>query len=120
MHAFAPNGFDPLVWFLLNPWSTLIRGATLTTSRVDALRVVLFFCLKHGTPATTLVFFSNSLDPLDRVVVNLLDKFLLGAMAIFRVAAPKVASTTQPLSLNANLAKAHKQVETSNIIYIYI
>jgi hypothetical protein len=39
-------------------------------------------------------FFPNSLDPLDRVVVNLLDEFLLGAMATFRVAAPGVVSTT--------------------------
>jgi hypothetical protein len=34
------------------------------------------------------------LDPPDRVVDNLLDEFLLGAMATFRVVAPWVVSTT--------------------------
>jgi hypothetical protein len=57
-------------------------------------RVVLFFCLEHGIPVTMLALFSSSLHPLDRVVVNLLDEFLLGAMATFRVAAPRVVSTT--------------------------
>jgi hypothetical protein len=66
----------------------------LTTPGVDALGVVLFFCLKHGNPATMLAFFPNSLNPLDQVVANLLDEFLLGAMATFRVAAPRVVSTT--------------------------
>jgi hypothetical protein len=51
-------------------------------------------CLTHGNLATVLAFFPNSLDPLDRVVANLLDEFLLGAMATFRVAAPGVVSTT--------------------------
>jgi hypothetical protein len=41
-----------------------------------------------------LAFFPNSLDLLDGVVANLLDEFLLGAMATFRVAAPGVVSTT--------------------------
>jgi hypothetical protein len=94
MPAFAPNGFDPLVGFLRNSLSAPICGVTLTTSRVDALGVISFFCLKHDNLATTLAFFSSSLHPLDRVVVNLLDEFLLGAMAAFRVAAPKVVSTT--------------------------
>jgi hypothetical protein len=65
-----------------------------TTSRVDALGVVSFFCLTHGSPATALAFFPNNLDPLDRVVANLLDEFLLGSMATFRVVAPRVVSTT--------------------------
>jgi hypothetical protein len=34
------------------------------------------------------------LDPPDRVVDNLLDEFLLGAMATFRVVATSVVSTT--------------------------
>jgi hypothetical protein len=41
-----------------------------------------------------LAFFPNSLDPLDRVVANLLDEYLLGAMTTFQVAAPRVVSTT--------------------------
>jgi hypothetical protein len=41
-----------------------------------------------------LVSFPNSLDPLDRVVANLLDEFLREAMSTFRVAAPRVVSTT--------------------------
>jgi hypothetical protein len=41
-----------------------------------------------------LASFPNSLDPLDRVVANLLDEFLLGAMATFRVAVPRAVSTT--------------------------
>jgi hypothetical protein len=53
-----------------------------------------FVCLKHGNSATMLAFFPNSLDPLDRVAAKLLDEFLLGAMATFRVAAPRVVSTT--------------------------
>jgi hypothetical protein len=64
----------------------------LTTPRVDALGVV--FYLKHGNSATMLAYFPNSLDPLDRVVANLLDEFLLGAMATFRVTAPRAVSTT--------------------------
>jgi hypothetical protein len=94
MPAFAPNEFDPLPRFLPISWSALIRRATSTTSRVDALRVVLFLCLKHGIPAMMLAFFPNSLDPLDRVVANWLDELLLGAMATFRVAAPRVVSIT--------------------------
>jgi hypothetical protein len=66
----------------------------LTTSRVDALRVVLFFCLKHGNLATVLAFFPNSLDLPDRAMANLLEEFLLGAMATSRVVAPGVVSTT--------------------------
>jgi hypothetical protein len=66
----------------------------LTTFRVNALGVVSFFWLKHGNLATTLTFFSSSLQLLDRVVVNPLDEFLLRAMATFRVTAPKIVSTT--------------------------
>jgi hypothetical protein len=69
--------------------------ATSTTSRVDALWVASFFlCLKHGNPATMLAFFPNRLGLSDRVMANLLDAFLLGAMATFSVAAPRVASIT--------------------------
>jgi hypothetical protein len=53
-----------------------------------------FFCLKHGNSAMMLASFPNSLYPLDRVVANLLDEFLLGAMATFRVTAPRAVSTT--------------------------
>jgi hypothetical protein len=41
-----------------------------------------------------LTFFSNSVDPLSRVVATLLDEYPLGAMTTFRVAAPRVVSTT--------------------------
>jgi hypothetical protein len=41
--------------------------------------------------------FLTVLDPRVRVVDNLLDKFLHGAMATFRVAAPRVVSTTSAL-----------------------
>jgi hypothetical protein len=39
-------------------------------------------------------FFLTVLDPRVRVVGNLLDKFLHGAMATLRVIAPRVVSTT--------------------------
>jgi hypothetical protein len=60
----------------------------LTTPRVDALGVV------FSALSTIDRNVANSLDPLDRVVANLLDEFLLGAMATFRVAAPRAVSTT--------------------------
>jgi hypothetical protein len=41
-----------------------------------------------------LAFSPNRLGLPDWVMANLLDEFLLGAMATFRVAAPRVASTT--------------------------
>jgi hypothetical protein len=41
-----------------------------------------------------LAFFPNSLDPLSRVVATLLDEYPFGAMTTFRVAAPRVVSTT--------------------------
>jgi hypothetical protein len=55
------------------------------------------FALKPGNCATMLAFFLTVLDPRVRVVVNLLDKFLHGAMATFRVVAPRVVSTTYTL-----------------------
>jgi hypothetical protein len=54
-----------------------------------------------------LAFFPIRLGLPDQVMANLLDKFLLGAMATSRVAAPRVASTTQPLGLDDNSTKAH-------------
>jgi hypothetical protein len=63
-------------------------------TRVDALGVVLFFCLTHSSSAMMLAFFPNSLDSLSRVTANLLDEYPLGAMTTFRVAAPRVVSTT--------------------------
>jgi hypothetical protein len=92
MPAFTPNKSDSSVRFLPNLWSAL---AYLTTPRVDALYVASFFlCLKNGSPAMMLAFFPNRLGLPDRVTANLLDEFLLGAMATSRVAAPRVASTT--------------------------
>jgi hypothetical protein len=63
-------------------------------TQVGALGVVLFFCLTHGNSAMMLAFFPNSLDPLGRVMATLLDEYPLGAMTTFRVAAPRVVSTT--------------------------
>jgi hypothetical protein len=55
-----------------------------------------------------LAFFPNWLDPFDRAMSNLLDQFLLGAtLATLRVAAPRVLSTSSPLNLDDNSAKAH-------------
>jgi hypothetical protein len=48
----------------------------------------------YGNPATMLAFFPNWLGPRDRVISNLWDGFLLGAMATSSVAAPGVVSTT--------------------------
>jgi hypothetical protein len=54
-----------------------------------------FSCHKHGSLAMMLVFLPNWLDPLDRVMSNLLDGFLLGATSTTsRVVAPVVVSTT--------------------------
>jgi hypothetical protein len=54
-----------------------------------------FSCHKHGNLVTMLAFFPNWLDPLDRVMSNLLDGFLLGATTTTsRVAAPGAVSTT--------------------------
>jgi hypothetical protein len=55
---------------------------------------IFFLCLKLGSPAMILAFFPIRLGPPDRVTANLLDEFLLGAMATSRVAAPRVMSTT--------------------------
>jgi hypothetical protein len=67
----------------------------LTTPRVVALGVVSSSCHRHGNHATMLVFFPNWLDPLDRVISNLLDGFLYGdTSTTSRVVAPRVVSTT--------------------------
>jgi hypothetical protein len=50
-------------------------------------------CHMYGNSATMLAFFPNQLGPRDRVVSNLRDGFLLGAMATSRVAAPGVVTT---------------------------
>jgi hypothetical protein len=56
----------------------------------------------------TLVFFPNWLDPLGRVMPNLLDGFLLGATSTTsRVAAPEVVSTTWSSNFDDNSVKAH-------------
>jgi hypothetical protein len=94
MPASSPNEFEPSVRFLPNSRSALTRGATSTTPRVSALGVVSFFCLTHGSSVMMLAIFPNSLEPLGRVVVTLLDEYPLGAMTTFRVAAPRVVSTT--------------------------
>jgi hypothetical protein len=63
--------------------------------RVIALRIVSTSCHKHDSLAMMLMFFPNWLDPLDRVMSNLLDGFLLEATSTTsRVAAPGVVSTT--------------------------
>jgi hypothetical protein len=63
--------------------------------RVVALRVVSTSFHKHGSHAMMLAFFPNWLDPLDRVISNLLDGFLCGATSTTsRVVAPGVVSTT--------------------------
>jgi hypothetical protein len=94
MPASAPNEFEPSVRFLPNSRSALIRGATLTTPRVGALGVVLFFFLTHSSSTMMLAFFPNNLDLLSRVAANLVDEYPLGAMTTFRVTAPGVVSTT--------------------------
>jgi hypothetical protein len=48
----------------------------------------------HGNPMMVLALFPNSLDLPDQAMANLLEEFLLGAMATFRVAARRVVSTT--------------------------
>jgi hypothetical protein len=95
MLVFFPNRLDLLVRVTPNMLDGLTRGAISTTPRVVALRVILISCHKHGSLATMLAFFPNWLDPLDRVMSNLLDGFLLGATsATSRVVAPGVVSTT--------------------------
>jgi hypothetical protein len=95
MLAFFPNRLDLLVWVTPNLLDGLTRGAISTTPRVVALRIVSISCHKHGSLTMMLAFFPNWLDPLDRVLSNLLDGFLLGATSTTsRVAAPRVVSTT--------------------------
>jgi hypothetical protein len=66
------------------------------------------FFHKHDSLATMLAFFPNWLDLLDRDMSNFLDGFLLEAtMTTSRVVAPGVVSTTSPLNLDDNSAKAH-------------
>jgi hypothetical protein len=95
MLAFFPNRLDLLVQVTPNLLDGLTRGAISTTPRVVALGVVSISCHKHSSHATMLAFLPNWLDPLDRVISNLLDGFLLGATSTTsRVAAPRVVSTT--------------------------
>jgi hypothetical protein len=95
MLAFFPNRLDLLVRVTPNLLDGLTRGAISTTPRVVALGVILISCHKHGSLVTMLAFFPNWLDPLDRVMSNFLDGFLLGATSTTsRVAAPGVVSTT--------------------------
>jgi hypothetical protein len=55
-----------------------------------------------------LAFFPNRLDLPARVTANLFLGFLLSATTTTsRVSAPRVVSTTYPLSLDDNSAKAH-------------
>jgi hypothetical protein len=95
MIAFFPNKIDPFDWFIPNLLDGLTRGVISTTPRIVALRIVSTSCHKHDSLAMMLAFFPNWLDPLDQVMSNLLDGFLLGATSITsRVAAPRVVSTT--------------------------
>jgi hypothetical protein len=95
MLAFFPNRLDLLVQVTPNLLDGLTRGAISTTPRVVTLRIVSTSCHKHGSLVMMLVFLPNWLDPLDRVMSNLLDGFLLGATSTTsRVAAPGVVSTT--------------------------
>jgi hypothetical protein len=90
-----PNRFDPLDRIISNLLDGLTWGAILTTPRFVALGVVSTSCHGHGSHAMMLAFFLNWLDPLDRVISNLLDGFLWGATSITsRVVAPRVVSTT--------------------------
>jgi hypothetical protein len=60
-----------------------------------------------------LAFFPNRLDVLDRAMANLLVRFLLGAtMTTSRVVAPGALSTTSPLNLDDNSAKAYTSRDT--------
>jgi hypothetical protein len=57
--------------------------------------------------------FLNRLDLLDRVTANLLVGFLLGATTTAsRVVAPGPVSTTSPLNLDDNSAKAYTSRDT--------
>jgi hypothetical protein len=95
MLAFFPNRLDLLVRVTPNLLDGLTRGAISTTPRVVALGVISISCHKHGSLATMLAFFPNWLDPLDRVMSNWLDGFLLEATSTTsRVAAPRVVSTS--------------------------
>jgi hypothetical protein len=95
MLAFFPNRLDLLVRVTPNLLDGLTRGVILTMPRVIALGVILISCHKHGSLTTMLALFPNWLDPLDRVMSNLLDGFLLGATSTTsRAAAPEVVSTT--------------------------
>jgi hypothetical protein len=63
--------------------------------RVVALGVVSASFYRHGSHTILLAFFPNLLDPLDRVISNLLDGFLCGATSTTsRVVAPGEVSTT--------------------------
>jgi hypothetical protein len=44
--------------------------------RVVTLGVVLTSCHRHDSHTMMIAFFSNWLDPLDRIISNLLDGFL--------------------------------------------
>jgi hypothetical protein len=95
MLTFFPNRLDLLVRVTPNLLDGLTRGAISTMPRVVALGIILISCHKHGSLAMMLAFFPNWLDPLDRVMSNLLDGFLLGATSTTsRVATPRVVSTT--------------------------
>jgi hypothetical protein len=92
---FLPNRLDPLDWILSTLLDGLTWGAILTTPRVVALGVVLTSCHRHDSCTTMIVFFPNWLDPLDRIISNLLDGFLWGAISTTsRVVTPEVVSTT--------------------------
>jgi hypothetical protein len=85
MPAFAPDKFDPFVWFLLVERTHMRSDLDYIQSRCT-LGSFIFSLLKHGNPTTLLAFFPNRLGLPDRVLANLLDEFLLGATATSRVA----------------------------------
>jgi hypothetical protein len=89
------NRLDPLDRIISNLLDVLTWGAISTMPRVVALGVVSTSFHRHDGHTTMLVFFPNWLDPLDRVISNLLDGFLWGATSTTsRVVAPGVVSTT--------------------------
>jgi hypothetical protein len=67
-----PNKFDPFDWFIPNLLDVLARGAMSATPRVVVLGAILTPRQKHGSCATTLMYLSNKIDPLDRLIPSLL------------------------------------------------
>jgi hypothetical protein len=72
-----------------------------------------FFAISTAISRRCSHFFLNRLDLLDRVMANLLVGFLLGATTTAsRVVALGAVSTTSPLNLDDNSAKAYTSRDT--------